>query len=75
VSSMGACGGNAPITPSLRPPTSGRSSRRSSLTGSKPSSPTRPGIRDFNNYRRTRTDGRPGPDIDVSWLDGHSRYA
>jgi transposase InsO family protein len=31
---------------------------------------------DFTHYRLTRTDGRPGPDVEIiSWLDDHSRYA
>jgi transposase InsO family protein/transposase-like protein len=31
---------------------------------------------DFTHYRLTRTDGRPGADVEIiSWLDDHSRYA
>ncbi|HEV8178343.1 MAG TPA: IS481 family transposase [Gemmatimonadales bacterium] len=30
---------------------------------------------DFTHYRLTRTDGRPGTDVEIiSWLDDHSRY-
>jgi transposase InsO family protein len=31
---------------------------------------------DFTHHRLTRTDGRPGPDVEIiTWLDDHSRYA
>jgi transposase InsO family protein len=31
---------------------------------------------DFTHYRLTRTDGRPGAEVEIiSWLDDHSRYA
>ena len=31
---------------------------------------------DFTHYRLSRTDGRPGADVEIiSWLDDHSRYA
>ena len=31
---------------------------------------------DFTHYRLTRTDGRPGADVEIiSWFDDHSRYA
>jgi transposase InsO family protein len=31
---------------------------------------------DFTHYRLTRTDGRPGTDVEIiTWLDDHSRYA